>query len=335
MNAEIESLRQGSVCFVIVSTREASLLTVFLFVLVWMLYKLKNCCVLFSVLSFPTPVFDFCFKQTYHLFHGYITWLTVKGSVAPLDTDHLGLRAFRMNGRSCGMSLHRPSRNPQGPGLLSGQHTPPIRAHSGAPGPSSCASLPSPAIGSPANSLHLRMSSGAGIAAQSDVALSPIHLPALSPRRQLLTNGKPQFPATQGRGLAASLTVKPKQQEFGDPFSPNPEKGRIVILKSFKNGIKFYLPHVFSLPASSVENMFKLTSESKFTVSCLVRGWLCSCVWMLGTSVWPLRMWSGEAGKAEGSASKGNRGRRWGRSSGARRWSLSSAYMWLCLGFWE
>lgn len=150
-----------------------------------------------------------------------------------------------MNGRSCGMSLHRPSRNPQGPGLLSGQHTPPIRAHSGTPGPSSCASLPSPAIGSPANSLHLRMSSGAGMAAQSNVAVSPIHLPALSPRRQLLTNGKPQFPITQARGSAASLTVKPKQQEFGDPFSPNPEKGRIVVLKSFKNRIILSPPCLF------------------------------------------------------------------------------------------
>lgn len=63
------------------------------------------------------------------------------------------------------------------------------------------------------------------MAAQSNMAVSPIHLPVLSPRRQLLTNGKPQFPATQARGMAASLTVKPKQQEFGDPFSPNPEKG--------------------------------------------------------------------------------------------------------------
>ncbi|KAM7330056.1 hypothetical protein ACRRTK_011669 [Alexandromys fortis] len=125
--------------------------------------------------------------------------------------------------------------------IIQGQHGSKVLmllAHSGAPGPSSCASLPSPAIGSPANSLHLRMSSGAGIAAQSDVALSPIHLPALSPRRQLLTNGKPQFPATQGRGLAASLTVKPKQQEFGDPFSPNPEKDE-------ETGL--YLQHFFTL----------------------------------------------------------------------------------------
>lgn len=141
-----------------------------------------------------------------------------------------------MNGRSCGMSLHRTARTPQGPGLLSGQHIPPIRAHSGPPGPSSCASTPSPTFGNLANNRHLKMSSGAGMAPQSNMAVSPIHLPALSPRRQLLTNGKPQFQATQTGGMAPSLTVKPKQQEFGDLFSSNPEKGRIVILESFKNG---------------------------------------------------------------------------------------------------
>nr|XP_006987512.1 zinc finger protein GLIS3 isoform X1 [Peromyscus maniculatus bairdii] len=132
-----------------------------------------------------------------------------------------------MNGRSCGMSLHRTARTPQGPGLLSGQHIPPIRAHSGPPGPSSCASTPSPTFGNLANNLHLKMSSGAGMAPQSNMAVSPIHLPALSPRRQLLTNGKPQFQATQTGGMAPSLTVKPKHQEFGDPFSSNPEKGAL------------------------------------------------------------------------------------------------------------
>lgn len=151
----------------------------------------------------------------------------------PLDIDHLGLGAFRMNGRSCGMNLHRTSRTPQGPGLLSGQPIAPLRAHSGIPGPSSCAS---PTVGNLANSLHLKMSSGAGLAPPSNMAASPIHLPALSPRRQLLANGKPQFQVTQAGGMAAAPAVKPKQQEFGDLFSPNPEKGRNVILESFKTG---------------------------------------------------------------------------------------------------
>lgn len=141
-----------------------------------------------------------------------------------------------MNGRSCGMNLHRTSRTQQGPGLLGGQHIPPIRAHSGSPCSSSCASTQSPSIGSLANGLHLKMSSGAGMAPQSSVAASPLHLPALSPRRQLLTNGKPQFQVTPAAVLAASHTIKPKQQEFGDPFSPNPEKGRIVSLESLQDG---------------------------------------------------------------------------------------------------
>lgn len=63
------------------------------------------------------------------------------------------------------------------------------------------------------------------MAPQSNMAASPIHLPALSPRRQLLANGTPQFQVTPAGVMAAPHTIKPKQQEFGDPFSPNPEKG--------------------------------------------------------------------------------------------------------------
>ncbi|XP_048662792.1 zinc finger protein GLIS3 isoform X1 [Marmota marmota marmota] len=132
-----------------------------------------------------------------------------------------------MNGRSCGMSLHRTSGTPQGPGMVSGQHIPPIRAHSGTPGPSSCGSTPSPAIGSLVNSLHLKMPSGGGMAPQNTLTESSIHLPALSPRRQVLTNGKPQFQVTQAGGMSGSHTLKPKQQEFGNPFSPNPGKGAL------------------------------------------------------------------------------------------------------------
>ncbi|XP_012668613.1 zinc finger protein GLIS3 [Otolemur garnettii] len=132
-----------------------------------------------------------------------------------------------MNGRSCGMSLHRTLGTPQGPGMISGQHIPPIQAHSGTPGPSPCGNTPSPAIGSLANSLHLRMPSGGGMAPQNNVAESPIHLPALSPRRQVLTNGKPRFQVTQAEGMSGSHTLKPKQQEFGNPFPPNPGKGAL------------------------------------------------------------------------------------------------------------
>ncbi|XP_019501458.1 PREDICTED: zinc finger protein GLIS3 isoform X1 [Hipposideros armiger] len=132
-----------------------------------------------------------------------------------------------MNGRSCSMNLQRTSGPPQGPGMVSGQHIPPIRAHSGTPGPPSCGSTPSPAIGSLANSLHLKMPSGGGMVPQSNMAESPIHLPALSPRRQVLTNGKSRFQVTQAGGMSGPHTLKPKQQEFGSPFPPNPGKGAL------------------------------------------------------------------------------------------------------------
>ncbi|XP_077004400.1 zinc finger protein GLIS3 isoform X1 [Tamandua tetradactyla] len=132
-----------------------------------------------------------------------------------------------MNGRSCGMNLHRPSGTPQGPGMVSGQHIAPIRAHSGTPGPSSCGSTSSPAMGNLANSIHLKMPLVGGMAPQSNVAESPIHLPALSPRRQVLTNGKPRFQATQPGGMSGPHALKPKQQEFGSPFPPNPGKGAL------------------------------------------------------------------------------------------------------------
>ncbi|XP_054439050.1 zinc finger protein GLIS3 [Pteronotus mesoamericanus] len=132
-----------------------------------------------------------------------------------------------MNGRSCSMNLHRISGTPQGPGMVSGQHIPPIRAHSGTPGPSSCGTTPSPGIGSLANSLHLKIPSGGGMVPQSNMAESPIHLPALSPRRQVLTNGKSRFQVTQAGGMSGPHTLKPKQQEFGSPFPPNPGKGAL------------------------------------------------------------------------------------------------------------
>ncbi|XP_042555328.1 zinc finger protein GLIS3 isoform X1 [Dipodomys spectabilis] len=131
-----------------------------------------------------------------------------------------------MNGRSCSMSLHR-TPGTQGPGMVSGQHIPPIRAHSGTPGPLSYGSTPSPALGSLASNFHLKMSSGGGMASQNNVAESPIHLPALSPRRQVLTNGKPRFQVTQAGGMSGSHTLKPKQQECGSPFPPNPGKGAL------------------------------------------------------------------------------------------------------------
>ncbi|XP_021108435.1 zinc finger protein GLIS3 isoform X5 [Heterocephalus glaber] len=132
-----------------------------------------------------------------------------------------------MNGRSRRMSLHHTSGTPQGPRMVSGQHIPPIRTHSGTPGPSSCGSTPSPAFGSPSNSLHRKMPLGGGMALQHNMAESPIHLPALSPRRQVLTNEKPTFQVTQPGGMSGTHTLKPKHQEFGSPFPSNPGKGAL------------------------------------------------------------------------------------------------------------
>lgn len=152
------------------------------------------------------------------------------------------------------MNLLRSSGTPQGPGIVSGHHIPPLRAHSGTPGPSSCGSTPSPAIGSLANSLHLKMPLGGGMAPQSNMAESPIHLPALSPRRQVLTNGKPRFQVTQAGGMSGPHTLKPKHQEFGNSFSSNPGKGRILFLGSFK--MKYNLPPSTS-SSFSVQFLYK------------------------------------------------------------------------------
>ncbi|XP_033613587.1 zinc finger protein GLIS3 [Fukomys damarensis] len=132
-----------------------------------------------------------------------------------------------MNGRSRSMSLHHTSGTPQGHRMVSGQHIPPIRTHSGTPGPSSCDNTPSPAIGSLSNSLHRKMPLGGGLSLQHNMAESPIHLPALIPRRQVLTSEKPRFQVTQPGGMSGTHTLKPKHQEFGSLFPPNPGKGAL------------------------------------------------------------------------------------------------------------
>uniref|UniRef100_A0A8B9U665 GLIS family zinc finger 3 n=1 Tax=Anas zonorhyncha TaxID=75864 RepID=A0A8B9U665_9AVES len=124
-----------------------------------------------------------------------------------------------MNGRSCSMS-HRTTGISHGTGMISGQQIPPIRVHAGTPCVSSDSSSQSPAIGNFSASLHLKMPLGGGVAPQSNIIDSTIHLPALSPRRQVVTNGKPLFEVLQPPGLPAPQSLKPKQQEFGNTFSP-------------------------------------------------------------------------------------------------------------------
>lgn len=121
---------------------------------------------------------------------------------------------------------HRISGTPHGPGMINGQQIPPIRVHAGTPCPSSNSSTPRPAIGNLSTSLHLKMPLGGGVAPQSNIIESTIHLPALSPRRQVVTNGKPLFQVPQPPGLPAPQSLKPKQQEFGNIFCPSTIKGR-------------------------------------------------------------------------------------------------------------
>ncbi|XP_072260315.1 zinc finger protein GLIS3 [Pyxicephalus adspersus] len=123
-----------------------------------------------------------------------------------------------MNGRTCNMN-HRAAGTPQGPGIISGQQIPPIRVHTGTPCPSSNSATPSPANGN----LYIKMPLGGGVAPQSSE--STIHLPALSPRRQVITNGKPVFQVPQAPNLQPSSSSKPKQLEYGPPFSASCLKG--------------------------------------------------------------------------------------------------------------
>ncbi|XP_019373177.1 PREDICTED: zinc finger protein GLIS3 [Gavialis gangeticus] len=131
-----------------------------------------------------------------------------------------------MNGRSCSMS-HHTSGTPHGPGMINGQQIPPIRVQTGTPCPSSNSSTPSPAIGNLSSSLHLKMPLGGGVAPQSNITDGTIHLPALSPRRQVVTNGKPLFQVPQTPGLPAPQSLKPKQQEYGNNFSTSTVKGSL------------------------------------------------------------------------------------------------------------
>ncbi|XP_053558520.1 zinc finger protein GLIS3 [Bombina bombina] len=124
----------------------------------------------------------------------------------------------KMNGRTCNMNI-RTAGTPQGPGMINGQQIPPIRVHTGTPCPSSNSATPSPANGN----VYFKMPLGGGVAPQSSE--STIHLPALSPRRQVITNGKPLFQVPQPPNFHPTSSCKPKQQDFGGPFPVNCLRG--------------------------------------------------------------------------------------------------------------
>ncbi|XP_053156384.1 zinc finger protein GLIS3 isoform X2 [Hemicordylus capensis] len=132
-----------------------------------------------------------------------------------------------MNARSCSMS-QRTTSTPHRPGMVTAQQIPPVRIHTGTPCSSSNCSTTNPAIGNLFTNLHLKASLGGGVAPQSNVTDSNIHFPALSPRRQMVTNGKPLFQVPQPSGLPAPQSLKPKHQEFGNSFTTSTVKGGLA-----------------------------------------------------------------------------------------------------------
>ncbi|XP_062984624.1 zinc finger protein GLIS3 [Elgaria multicarinata webbii] len=150
-----------------------------------------------------------------------------------------------MNVRSCSMS-HRTTNTPHRPGMINGQQILPIRVHAGTPCSSSNSSTPNGNL--PANA-HLKTSPGGNAAPQSNAIDCNIHFPALSPRRQMVTNGKPLFQVPQAPGLTAPQFLKPKPQEFGNSFTTSTVKGELA-----------YGPRCKSLGKSSCNNLIVTSS---------------------------------------------------------------------------
>lgn len=140
---------------------------------------------------------------------------------------------------------HRTSGTPQGPGMINGQQIPPIRVHAGTPCPTSNSSTPSPATGN----LYLKMPMVGGVTPQSTSADGSTHFPALSPWRQVLTNGKPVFQVPQHLGHPTQLGSKPKHQGFGNTLPVSSLKGGLV-----------YGPQCTSLGRSSGNNLVVTSS---------------------------------------------------------------------------
>ncbi|XP_043574613.1 zinc finger protein GLIS3-like isoform X4 [Chiloscyllium plagiosum] len=132
-----------------------------------------------------------------------------------------------MNGRPCNIN-HRASGTPQGSALISGQQIPPIIIQTETPCPSSNSATPSPATGMLANNMHPKLflngcQHPTVTPQNSSMPENAIHLPALSPRRHVVT--KHTFQVPQPLGHPTSLSSKPKQTEFGGIFSNSSIKG--------------------------------------------------------------------------------------------------------------
>ncbi|XP_013911171.1 PREDICTED: zinc finger protein GLIS3 isoform X2 [Thamnophis sirtalis] len=133
-----------------------------------------------------------------------------------------------MNVRACSMS-HRTTYTPHRPGMVNAQQNPSIKLHIEAPPASSNnSSTPALAIGNLSIPSHLKTSLGGGVAHQSNAVDCNIHLPALSPKRQMVTNGKSLFHVPQHPGVTTPQFLKPKEQEFGNKFTASTVKGAFV-----------------------------------------------------------------------------------------------------------
>ncbi|XP_058025898.1 zinc finger protein GLIS3 isoform X1 [Ahaetulla prasina] len=131
-----------------------------------------------------------------------------------------------MNVRACSMS-HRTTYTPHRPGMVNAQQNPSIKLHIEAPSASSN-STPGPAIGNLSTASYLKTSLGGGVAHQSNAINCNINFPALSPKRQMVTNGKSLFHVPQQPGVTTPQFLKPKEQEFGNKFTASTVKGAFV-----------------------------------------------------------------------------------------------------------
>lgn len=84
---------------------------------------------------------------------------------------------------------------------------------------------------------------GGRAAPQSNIIYSTFHLPALSPRKQKVTNGKPLLQVPQTPELPALQFLKPNQQEFGNTLSPCTGEGRIPYSIAISNSISSPMSH--------------------------------------------------------------------------------------------
>lgn len=143
-------------------------------------------------LLFGVIYYNFFFFYVFFFKHTYLRWITYwllidvshsYGSVKILFNYINCLWTIR---RSCSMS-HQTRGIPHVLVLFSGQDIPRIRVHAELPYPSSCSNSPSPAIGNTFTGVHSKIPLAGGLGPRSLIINSTIHLPALRPRRQVVT----------------------------------------------------------------------------------------------------------------------------------------------------